>query len=143
MECGKCTLCCKLPNIPTTNSKPNEWCKYFDKNKRCTIYGNHPEECKEYLCTYAQMKYAHLDLRPDKCGIIFDKISDTLILGSVDGAIDDLSDLVKRQINEFGKEGLSVAIQQYNPYKFLGFLTKGETKENIMKMIQDKANDSS
>jgi len=142
MNCGECTLCCKLPYIPTTNSKVNEWCKCFNEDKRCNDYNNRPNECKTYLCTYAQMKHTHLDLRPDKCGVIFDKISDTLILGSTNIAINNLSYLVKEQIKYFGKDGFSVAIQQYEPYKFIGILLEGETKENVMKMLKDKVNDS-
>ena len=72
-KCGECTLCCKLLHIPETNSKPNEYCKYCEINKGCRVYDERPDGCREFQCAWLQMVNVHIDLRPDKCGVLFEK----------------------------------------------------------------------
>jgi len=118
------------------------YCSFCEPNVGCNIYDHRPEECKTFKCCYLQMNEVHPDLRPDKCGVVFEKINDTLILGSLDGKLKEMSDLIHRQIRSFGNEGISVMIQQFNPYKFICFYIKGAKKEDIIKALKDKKNDS-
>jgi hypothetical protein len=111
-------------------------CKECEENVRCNIYNTRPEECKIFLCCYAQMEKAHTDLRPDNCGIMFEKINDTLILGSVDGELENISELVTKQIHFFIKERISVMIQKFNPHKFRGVIAEGATREEIIKALE-------
>ena len=138
MQCDGCTLCCKLTHIPTTNSQNGIYCSACDINVGCQIYNSRPAECKTFKCAWLQMENVHIDLRPDNCGVIFEKINDVLMLGSIDGKLEDISGLIKHQIKSFSNEGISVMMQQFNPYKFICYMVKGADKEEIIKAIKDK-----
>lgn len=143
IDCGGCTLCCRLTNIVYMNSPQGEYCKECNPNIGCTIYEKRPEHCRIFQCCYSQMEKVHLDLRPDRCKIVFEKITDTLILGTIDGKIKDISELINRQITFFGKEGISVMLQQFNPYKFVCKMVKDANKFEIIKALEEKADDCS
>lgn len=140
--CGSCTLCCKLLNIIEVNSKSGKYCQYCNPNVGCNIYFKHPQSCKTFNCVWMQMKKVHMDLRPDKCHVVFEKINNSLIVGSIDGKISEMSNLIKRQIKSFNSEGYSVFMQQFVPYKFICYHIKGANKEEIIKALKDKSNDS-
>ena len=141
-ECGDCTLCCKLCNILETGSPSGEYCSKCVPNLGCSIHGDHPIHCKTFLCCYAQMEKVHIDLRPDKCNVMFEKITDFLILGTVDGKLEDISDLVKGQIGFFINEGISVYLQKFNPNQFTCYMAQGAKRKEIVQALEDKYNDS-
>jgi len=134
MECGECTLCCKLLKIDETNSKVNEYCCYCNPNFGCTIYDKRPESCRIFECCWKQMKNAGEDLRPDKCGVLFEKWSDNVIVGATD---EMLSNLVLGQIDYFRSENISVLIMDHNKKSITYFLADGHTKEYVRKEIND------
>lgn len=136
MECSGCTMCCKMLYITSKDSKSGSYCKECNHNIGCNIYNERPKECKTFMCAYAQMVKSHVDLRPDNCGVVFEKINSTLILGSLDDELENISDLVKRQIDFFIREGISVVIQKFNPHKFRGFIAEGAIKKEIIKALE-------
>ena len=75
MECGGCTLCCKLLNIDWMNSPAGEYCKECEKGVGCKIFDHVPKKCLEFKCAYNQMEKVSIDLRPDNCDVIFERIS--------------------------------------------------------------------
>jgi hypothetical protein len=107
MNCGDCTLCCDLFPIEELDKAANEKCKFCDKG--CTIHGDHPKACKEFECMYVQMENIPVELRPDKCHVIFEKMSDDRILGTLDARY-DLTDIANRQISSFLKQGFEVKL---------------------------------
>lgn len=109
MECGGCTLCCELFDIPWMDSPPGEICKYC-KNDGCDIYDTAPKECLEFQCAYNQMDKVSINLRPDKCKVIFEKITADVFIGTTDPNISNLPDVAKRQIHSFLQEGFSVIL---------------------------------
>jgi hypothetical protein len=58
---------------------------------------------------YAQVEGVPLKLRPDKCKVIFEKHSDTLIIATLDARY-ELTNIVKRQIANFLKQGFTVRL---------------------------------
>jgi len=138
--CGECTLCCKLLYIPETDSERGEYCRECIPGVRCKIYLSRPMKCNIFQCCWLQMDNVHLDLRPDKCNVIFEKINDTLILGTSDGNY--ILPLIKGQIESFRKSGISVMLQKFNPHEWTCYLSVGADKEEIKKALEDKANDS-
>lgn len=142
-DCGRCTLCCKLLRIESTNSIQGEFCQYCHPEKGCWIYEDRPEECRTFLCSYVQMEVVKPEMRPDRCGIVFEKVNDFLILGNTDGSVTDLSPLIIGQLDAFAREGISVVLQKFNPHQFQGYLAPGAKKEEIIQALEDKANDGS
>ena len=141
VECDGCTLCCKLSNVPYMSSPQGEYCLKCRPDVGCTIHKSRPEDCKIFQCAYSQMEKVNFYMRPDKCGIMFEKISDTLILGTIDGKIDEMSKFVKGQITSFGNEGISTMVQQFNTFKWVCFTVPGAKQNDIIRALEDKAND--
>lgn len=108
MECGECTLCCELLPVPSINKQAHELCKYCTENK-CSIYETRPKECAEFRCAFHQMDRVSIDLRPDKCKVIFEKISDNIFFGTQDPKF-EMTEVAKKQIVAFNNQGYSVII---------------------------------
>ena len=131
--CGRCTLCCKLLEIVDVESKANEWCKHCTKNG-CSIYEHRPQDCKEFMCAWLQMEYAGIDMRPDRCGVVFEKLSDRVMGGITNGR---MTPLVKGQIRAFNKEMMSVMILDPNTRSKHYFLAPFHTIEFVEEQIND------
>jgi len=140
MECGDCTLCCKLTNI---TSKHGEYCSVCAPSVGCKIYLDRPTGCRIFQCAYSQMEEVKPSLRPDKCGVLFEKINNSLMLGTTNSRIGNIPMIVNGQIKSFVSEGISVMMQQFNPHVWICNMVKGADKNEIIKALEDKANDSS
>jgi hypothetical protein len=111
MECGGCTLCCKLIDIPWMNSPAGEYCRECEINKGCKIYNTTlPKDCKDYQCAYAQMDKCSINLRPDKCGMIFERFDDNIFTGLYEI---EISEEAKNQIQNFVEQGFSVLVNKF------------------------------
>ena len=107
MECGDCTVCCTLSVVSELNKKAGEHCIYCINNG-CDIYGDHPQVCKDFECAYLQGGN-NIELRPDKCGIMFFKKSERIFCGmAVPGT--SITDWAKGQIASSNKQGYSVVL---------------------------------
>lgn len=141
-ECGGCTLCCKTTNVEYMNAPHGEYCEYCIPNVGCAIHIDRPDPCKEFQCAWLQMEKVHIDLRPDNCKVVFEKINDTLMLATIDDKIEKASQLISNQIMAFGREGISTMLQQFNPHKFICKKVPGANKKEIINALEKKANDS-
>ena len=104
MECGECTVCCTLSVVKELNKKVGEACKLCISNS-CSIYGNHPQVCKDYECAYLQAGN-NIELRPDKCGIMFSKRNERIFSGMIVPEM-EISNAGIEQIISFKKQGYS------------------------------------
>ena len=134
-ECGECTLCCKLLETHDMPSEIGVYCIKCDINKGCKIHNERPKECRDYQCMWTQMENVPVALRPDKCGIIFDKIADDVITGRIEeGTM--LNDLTMGQVNSFIREGFSVLIFRGRDMKH--FLNDNHTEEYVMEKVRGR-----
>ena len=133
MNCDGCTVCCKDLNIPETNSVEGEICKHCNWGVGCNIYSERTEACKIFECCWKQMEYAHIDLRPDNCGVCFEKYSDKVIVGSTEN---EISDLIKGQIEFFNREGISVLIVNMMKKIRHFYLAEGHNIESVEEDIK-------
>ena len=53
-SCGTCTLCCKVVGVQALAKPKNKWCQHCVPGKGCSIYGEHPNECRDFSCTWLQ-----------------------------------------------------------------------------------------
>lgn len=106
MDCGDCTTCCVLPPLPELGKPANVVCVNCTSDS-CSIYEFRPAPCKEFSCAYHQMAKASVKLRPDNCGVMFEKLENDLMFGSVDPKHKDFS-FVNGQIKYFLSEGINV-----------------------------------
>jgi len=107
MDCGNCTKCCIFTKIQEFNSEPGEYCRHCIPDVGCNIYNDRPESCCIYECCWKQMEVTAEELRPDRCGMMFEKWSDKVIVGVTDTGI---SELAMNQINHFREEGISILV---------------------------------
>lgn len=132
MNCGKCMMCCKLPEIREIQSPADAMCRNCDPTVGCKIYKNRPDECRNYWCMWARMEHTGEELRPDKCHVIFDKLSDDVISAKLEIG-HGLIPLVKGQIKYFNKEGYSVVAVRGLECKY--FLNGIHNEEHVKRAI--------
>ncbi len=133
MDCNGCTLCCKLFQIEWMNSPAGEYCRECESGVRCKIYNNAPKECLEFYCAYNQMERVSINLRPDKCGVIFYRMDD-IMMGWVDPEVENLGEPVLKQLDYFKDEGFSLVLfkQGNKPYIHSEKYTEKELIEKMM-----------
>ena len=107
MECGGCTECCTA--FPVVELNKDAWtvCDYADEG--CKIYNARPQSCRDCYCAWITQPVVAPGMRPDKCGVIFEKVSDTVMVGTIIGEVDPR---VKGQVNAFKSQGFRVLIQK-------------------------------
>lgn len=142
MECGECTLCCRLLEIKSTGSKLNQWCKHCKPDEGCSVYTVRPEECREYNCSWKLMDVVHPSLRPDKSKIIWEATNDHIMFG-VHHPDYEMSDIVKQQIKYFVKSGNSVVISMMNKEKPVIYPAKGHISSDIWAEIEKRVGELS
>lgn len=76
LKCGECTACCFKFSIDEINKPDETNCIHQLLTKGgCGIHdqSNYPRQCREFNCLWVQNLIGHggIDLRPDKCGLIF------------------------------------------------------------------------
>jgi len=107
-NCNGCTACCfAFPVVELKKAKFTQ-CVHATEKDGCNIYETRPTSCANCECAYIQMPYeVPLELRPDKCGIVFERDND-LMVGTVIGTI---SDAAHKQIEAFNRENFKVVLQ--------------------------------
>lgn len=133
MECGNCQACCILLDIEETDSSHNSLCKY-QCDEGCSIYGKHPKECQLFNCCWKQMEKVGIALRPDICGVMFEKWTDNVIFGVTSKS---LTDLVIGQIEAFNNENISVILFDHRDKTKTRFLAREHTREFVEKEIKN------
>ena len=136
-KCGECTLCCELLPIKWLNKPANTKCSHCDKG--CMIYDIIDDECGGFECAYYQMKKVHIDLRPDNCKVIFEKITDNVFLGTLHPD-HELSDIIQGQIYAFGDQGFTTVILSSKWKKPKIFLGENHNEKQITEEIKTYSN---
>lgn len=137
MKCDECTLCCELLEIKELNKPINELCKYCING--CSIHDDSPIECSKFECAYFQSENANIDLRPDNCKVIFEKISDNLFFGTQHPEY-EITEVAKKQIMSFINQGFSIMLSSTKQPAPAFYLSKNHTVEMINNDLQDYLN---
>lgn len=135
-ECDECTLCCKLLETHGIKSSIEEYCEECLPDAGCSIHETRPEECRKYFCMWVQMESVGIELRPDKSGIIFDKMCDDVICARLEKGR-KMNDLVFGQVNNFIDNGFSVMIFRDRENKI--FLAGNHTEEYVIGKINGRS----
>ena len=136
MECGGCTLCCELLDVPWMNSPAGHVCKECKLNEGCEIYKSTiTRDCMDYKCAYNQMENVSINLRPDKCGVIFEKLTNDLFLGTTRDRLVLTKDL-EEQIKLFNREGFTVVMHNLKGQRTI-YKAEQHTREYIEKELTE------
>lgn len=129
MECGDCTVCCTLSVVKELDKKAGEHC-FNCVNNGCKVYGEHPQVCKDFECAFLQ-NGNDIELRPDKCGIMFSKRNERIFSGMLVPKV-PMTDLAVKQIISFKEQGYSVVMLKLGEKPHIE-LAEGHNKETIYK----------
>lgn len=136
-KCGNCTLCCLLLEITSCSSSVGEWCKECDPEVGCKIYKTRPKECHKFVCSYAQMDEVSAGLRPDQCGVIFERATESIFLGTTNRG--GATKIVKNQVASLLREGFSVVINQLGA-KAVVLPSEGRTRLDVIAEMEAHTN---
>lgn len=67
-NCGSCSVCCVVPEIPELKKAAHETCSHLCAG-RCDRYDTRPEMCAEYRCAWL-MGHGQSADRPDRSGAL-------------------------------------------------------------------------
>lgn len=144
MDCGGCTECCELFHIDSkkaTNgiiesvmieSPAGVLCDHCDKNVGCKVHEERPKICRDFLCSYAQQNNAPIELRPDKCGVIFEKLDDDMFVGTL-RPNQPISEFGMNQIRAFNKQGFNVVLTKHSTIEPHIMLAERQDKFKVLK----------
>ncbi|MCA3564025.1 MAG: hypothetical protein IOC90_06000 [Methylocystis sp.] len=51
-DCGACTLCCKVYEVPSLNKPMNKWCSHCTPGRGCGIHATRPDHCRSFFCLW-------------------------------------------------------------------------------------------
>lgn len=134
-KCGECTLCCTLLNVPELNKSALEDCEYCIVGEGCGIWKDRPDLCRGYDCAWKQSDGAPLQLRPDNCHMIFERVSGRLFLGTQNNK-KNITIGAMKQIANFNKQGFSVLVNEHTN-KFKLFLNESHHEIEIVEEFKE------
>lgn len=85
-------------------------CEACQQGVGCKIFDRADIRCKDFRCAYNQAERAPLGLRPDKCKVIFERMTDTIMHGTLHPK-HQLSGVASNQVRAFLGQGFSVIIE--------------------------------
>lgn len=103
MQCGECTACCTLLPIKWLKKPAGTDCVHCDKG--CLIHETKDFECSSFECSWLQSGVDNPELRPDRCGVIFERLDDTTFYGTL---AENVTDLARKQAQSFTQQGYTV-----------------------------------
>ncbi len=106
-NCGGCTACCTAFIIKELDKPAHTQCQHCDNG--CSVHDSKPAECGQFNCAYIQSGIDNINLRPDKCGVIFEMLDDKTFFSTVIKGM-EISDLAKRQMDDFVRQGYVVKV---------------------------------
>lgn len=85
---------------------------------------------------WSQMPHVGSELRPDKCGVMFDRAGNDVIVGRLEQG-KKLNDLTYKQVQVFNQDGFSVLLFRGRDRKF--FLADGHDENYVIGVVRDRA----
>jgi hypothetical protein len=69
-ECGSCTLCCKVYNIPEFQKPAGKWCGQCKPGRGCKIHDSLPDQCAEFNCLWRTDAAMPAQWKPDQAKMV-------------------------------------------------------------------------
>ncbi len=51
-QCGSCSLCCKVLDVPAVYKPAGQWCRHFKAGAGCSIHQLRPKPCRDFACLW-------------------------------------------------------------------------------------------
>ena len=139
-KCGSCTMCCETLPIPEIHKPASVLCKNCIENKGCDIYSSRPQSCINFDCVYIQSDDMDESLRPNECGVTFEKVTTKIYFGTElpKNVGSWKKENVINYIKRLNKQGISVVIASFTNTPTEYFLADGHKKEMIQRIIMNE-----
>lgn len=134
-DCGSCSLCCKLIEVPNL-APAGKWCPNCKPGSGCVIHETRPDFCRNYHCFWRAESWPD-EFRPDRCKVIFEALPGVeTILVSVDPSRPDAwkEKNVRKVIETLRRKGRPLVLKTKNDTEF--FIPKGWSKNMIRREVQ-------
>ncbi len=69
-DCGSCTLCCKVYDVPAVGATAGNWCPNCQPGSGCKIYEVRPQQCRAFNCLWITQDFLGPDWKPDKARFV-------------------------------------------------------------------------
>ena len=133
--CGECALCCKLISVIDIGKPAGEDCKHCD-SKGCMIYEIRPQSCRDYMCLWVTNPDFPEDLRPDRCGVVWELTEDgKVVLAACLDEISANSPIMEGMIGFFRQNGISVLGTILSSPDSLLVLAPGTTEADVLRSV--------
>ena len=70
-QCGTCTLCCKVYDIPALSKPMGVWCGHCETGKGCKVWETRPDQCRAFNCNWIMMDWLGDDWKPEVSKFVF------------------------------------------------------------------------
>lgn len=69
-DCGSCTLCCKVYEVPAVQSAAGVWCRHCKPGQGCGIHETRPDHCRAFFCLWMTQDFLGPEWKPDKARFV-------------------------------------------------------------------------
>jgi hypothetical protein len=71
-ECGSCSLCCKVLDVPALYKPAGKWCKHFKAGEGCEIHQLRPKPCRDFSCLWLAEDWLGDEWKPSTAKFVMD-----------------------------------------------------------------------
>lgn len=72
-ECGSCSLCCKVLDVPAVYKPAGQWCKHFAAGAGCEIHQLRPKSCRTFECMWLAEDWLGDEWKPSTSKFVLTK----------------------------------------------------------------------
>ncbi|MGL4727317.1 MAG: YkgJ family cysteine cluster protein [Bosea sp. (in: a-proteobacteria)] len=65
-DCGTCTLCCKVFDVPSLNKSMGKWCQHCTPGRGCGIHETRPQHCRAFHCAWMTESWLGPEWKPER-----------------------------------------------------------------------------
>lgn len=69
-ECGTCTLCCKVYDVPAVPKPMSRWCPHCRPGRGCGIWETRPQACRSFFCLWMTEGWLGPEWKPERSKIV-------------------------------------------------------------------------
>lgn len=69
-DCGTCTLCCKVYDVPVLDKPAGQWCQHCKPGRGCGIWATRPDYCRAFYCLWMTEGWIGPEWKPDQSKMV-------------------------------------------------------------------------
>ena len=69
-DCGTCTLCCKVYDVPALEKSAGSWCRHCQPGRGCGIHETRPQHCRSFHCMWMTQTWLGPEWKPDRSKLV-------------------------------------------------------------------------